>query len=125
MIQLKPDQEHLRDSVFFSVFRDKIVFDTMESAMAYRSDIIGHSGGMRRIPTIYCRSGEIIAADGLQDPSQSLSSRLGTVASSSRGPSFGQIPQGNREEYRKIEEGSSGFLLAYYYLIFDCFFVFL
>lgn len=36
MIKLLPTHEHLRDTLFWNIFRDSILFNDLKSAMAYR-----------------------------------------------------------------------------------------
>ena len=96
MINLDPDKEHLRKTIFWKTFHKSILFDTLEHAQKYRSNLIQN----RKEPqsTLYSRDGHRIFPDGVMDPSRGRSKaprELDFV--------FGQQPPENLAEYNKIE----------------------
>ena len=101
MIQLIPEQEHLRDTLFYAIFGESILMDTVETALAYRRDIMKKSNGMQRVPTIYCRTGDVISNVGSLDPSKKLSNRRAPLAFV-----FGQMPCKRRRQYMQAVEGA-------------------
>ena len=36
MVKLAPDKEHFRDTIFWNIFRNSILFDTIETANQFR-----------------------------------------------------------------------------------------
>jgi len=66
IIQLDDSKEHLRDSVFFSIFRKSLIFDDFELAAQYRKQLRAEGSSP---PTLYTRRGDRITSDGLFNPS--------------------------------------------------------
>lgn len=66
LIRLPADQEHLRDNLFFSIFRKSILFDDHNSAAKYREYLISRNEDP---PTIFTRDGAKIPSVAVFDPS--------------------------------------------------------
>jgi hypothetical protein len=56
----------LRDSLFFNIFGNAILFDNFEHGLAYRKYLVKTR---QKPPTIYTLSGEKIGSNALMDPS--------------------------------------------------------
>ncbi len=110
MIQLSRNNEHLRDTLFYSIFRESILVDNVESAMNFREKFLLDCRAQKvqkNPPTLFCRTGDKIGSEGIMDPQKgklSMRSDLTFV--------FGQIPTHNREEFKAIEEGERPVFVA-------------
>lgn len=96
LIELNDDNESLRDTVFYNIFRDAILFDTLADGVEYRSLCVRQR---RNCPTIYTRDGGFISSSGLLDPTAKLdpSKELEFM--------FGELPRTNYLSIREMEEG--------------------
>ena len=67
MIQLDQDFEHLRDTVFYSIYGKALLFDSLDDAAEYRKYLV-----QQRIPPpmMYSISGERFTSQGILDPRQ-------------------------------------------------------
>jgi hypothetical protein len=99
MIQLEPSNESMRDTLFYAIFRDSILFDNIETASYYRRALLKSTGGLRNPPTIFCRSGDRINSEGIMDPKRVKSRRTESAYV------FGQLPNLNRAEFKGLEDG--------------------
>ena len=95
LIKLRPNDEYLRDTVFWSIFRDSLLFDTIEAASEYRSKLIRNN---RRPPQCVSVSGDILAADGLMDPKSKLNTARALKFE------FGEIPGTEMKDYITAKE---------------------
>ena len=91
LIQLPKKHERLRDSLFYNMYRNNMLFDDVESANAYRKYLLDKKHALTKVaqtrdgqgagsgsnrsgatvpppPTIFTRDGFKIAADGLMNP---------------------------------------------------------
>ena len=66
-IQLKPEHEDLRDTVFWNALRNTVIFDTMEEATEYRDYLLRED---KPLMSMYSRDGRRILQDGVRDPNQ-------------------------------------------------------
>jgi hypothetical protein len=83
LIRLREENEHLRDTVFWGVFKKSLLFDSMATATAYREKEIKAG---RSVSTIVTRTGDIITADGVLDPNAKIPNKSGLRMI------FGQLP---------------------------------
>ncbi len=65
MVQLNPEDEHLRDSVVNTLFGTTLLFDDLDAATDYRSSLIAKD---TKPPIIFTVTGDKIAANGVLDP---------------------------------------------------------
>ena len=65
LIQLDPKNEHLRDSLFYHIFKRTLLFDDMDTALAYRRSQISQD---KQPPKIYTLAGKKVGTDGILDP---------------------------------------------------------
>jgi hypothetical protein len=65
LIQLRPEHERLRDSVFWAVFKNAILVDDLESAIKYRKYLTDEK---RSCPVIYTLAGDRMETHGMLDP---------------------------------------------------------
>ncbi len=64
LIQLKPDHEHLRDTIFWDIFRNTLIFQDENAALAFRETQLKRN---LTVPVIYTLTGRRIAS-GFYDP---------------------------------------------------------
>ena len=64
MLRLRDEHEFLRDSLFYYLFSDHVVFDDIDSALSYLHD------GAHPPAVIYTKDGIKIERNGMFDPSQ-------------------------------------------------------
>lgn len=88
LLKLDEDNEHLRDSIFFSIFNTSILFDTMAHATQYRKYRIEQK---LTCAVLYSRKGERLDSNGLLDPRDRLPERQDYV--------FGEQPMHSTREY--------------------------
>ena len=96
LIELPASHEHLRDTIFYNLFHNSIIFDDFTNATAYRREIVSH--GMR-VSNIYTLTGERIGSSGVFDPSSKnkLPRALPIV--------FGQMPMRSTNDFDLLEKG--------------------
>ena len=68
MVQLTRDQEHLRDTLLYNNFQKSMLFDDLDSALAYRAYLVKINISP---PLIYTMDGERISARAVLNPSPS------------------------------------------------------
>lgn len=98
MIQLTPENEHLRDSLFYCIYRNAILFDDLVSAISYRKSLVDQG---RRAPSLYTVTGDRVQSDGVLNPkpNNKLPANLKSV--------FGQLPQAGAAEIQKLDAGNA------------------
>ena len=103
MVQLDPEHEHYRDTIFHSVFGVSLVFDDIDHATEYRRKLVakGH-----RPPVIFTTTGDRIAANGVLDP------RGGRKPNELKFI-FGEQNPCNTAEYTKIKSGEGDWALLF------------
>lgn len=67
MLQLDAKNEGLRDSLFFQIFKNAILFDDLDSAMEYRRAVIHRDS---QPPNLYTVCGQKVGTDGVLDPNK-------------------------------------------------------
>lgn len=67
MIALEPQHESLRETLFYNIFKRSIMFDNLETALAYRRSLVTRNVSP---PTIYTRRGDKLNSDGVLNPRQ-------------------------------------------------------
>lgn len=94
MIEL--EDESLRETIFFPIFGESVVFDDMASAIEYRRNaLLRHENAH----TLYTCSGERLDTSGILDPrGQRMPKDLKYM--------FGQMRSRNREELSSVEQGN-------------------
>ena len=99
LVSLDKENEHLRDTLFWSIFKKSLLFDDLPSGSAYRDGEIRKG---RSAPAIFTRKGEMIRSDGLMDPSN----KVNLNASDQRrgGFVFGAQPASATEDFIHAEE---------------------
>lgn len=98
MICLNGNNEHLRDTVFYAIYREKILFDDISSASLYRKTLVGC--GITPAD-FYTRDGKKLSSDGILNPgvgSNRVPVSLDFV--------YGQQNPTSSDEYRCIEAGT-------------------
>lgn len=65
LIQLDSEVEHLRDTIFWAIFGNSILFDDFESAVEYRKHVVERGNTPR---PIYTTTGHRILSKGILDP---------------------------------------------------------
>jgi hypothetical protein len=68
LVQLNRDQEYLRDTLLYNNFQRSLLFDDLESAMAYRAYLVRINISP---PLIFTMEGERISARAVLNPSPS------------------------------------------------------
>ncbi|KAF2077867.1 hypothetical protein CYY_000829 [Polysphondylium violaceum] len=95
-VQLREKHQHLRKTLVWSLFRDTMVFDTMEHGLAYRTFLARQN---RPCSPIYCiTEAEYIETSGFVE-----------VGGAKRGGTccFGQLPVSETEEYKQLYKKKS------------------
>ena len=64
------NDESLRDTIFYNVFKRQLLFDDLDTAIKYREWMVRRR---RSVPTIYTRTGEKLAQEGHLDPGNEVS----------------------------------------------------
>jgi hypothetical protein len=64
MLHLSPEHEHLRDNVFWNIYKQTVVVDTMDDAIALRKIMVAKNTSS----AIFTRRGERLGFDGVMDP---------------------------------------------------------
>ena len=67
MIQLDAKNEGLRDSLFFQIFKNALLFDDLDSAMDFRRSVIHRD---QQPPNLYTVDGHKVGTDGVLDPNK-------------------------------------------------------
>lgn len=102
MIQLEPHDEHLRDTVFYKIFGNTLLFDSMETAQAHRLSQIARN---QNSPTMYTRDGNCLPSDGSMDPTvgrNRMPHHFNYV--------FGEQPPRHKEQLmQQIQKGKNSF----------------
>ena len=65
LIQLDAKNEPLRDSLFYHIFKRTLLFDDMDTALAFRRSQISQD---KQPPKIYTLGGKKVGTDGILDP---------------------------------------------------------
>lgn len=65
LLHLKPDLESLRDTLFFNIFNNAILFDDMNSALDYRQYLVQND---IRPPSMYTLQGTKVTSQAVLDP---------------------------------------------------------
>eukprot|EP01043_Picozoa_sp_COSAG02_P048186 COSAG02_NODE_4710_length_5072_cov_3.946511_2_plen_106_part_00 len=65
LIQLPPNQEHYRDTIFWRAFKSNVLVNTLDEATQYRRECKRHH---KSIGTIYTRDGHISGVGGFLQP---------------------------------------------------------
>ena len=65
IIQLEPANEHLRDTIFFNIFRNSILFDELHDALEYRRYLVRNKIPP---PKMYTLGGDVLDATAVLDP---------------------------------------------------------
>lgn len=65
MLQLDPKNEELRDTLFYHIFKNSLLFDDLDSGMKYRRTLIKER---KRPPAIFTVDGNKIGVDAVLDP---------------------------------------------------------
>lgn len=65
MLQLDPKNEELRDTLFYHIFKNSMLFDDLDSGMKYRRTLIKER---KRPPAIFTVDGNKIGIDAVLDP---------------------------------------------------------
>jgi chromosome segregation ATPase len=92
IIQLDPEHEYLRDTLFFAIFDRTLLFDTAESALSYQKKMIDSK---QRPPTIVTMEGDKFSPDGMLNPSAKMPRKLPFV--------FGELPLVRNNSARSFE----------------------
>lgn len=66
LLILAPEKEYLRDTLFFAIFRDALLFDTWQQALSYQKYLVVEK--RRTPPMLYTRKGEVLSNQALLDP---------------------------------------------------------
>ena len=99
LIQLPSDNEYLRDTVFYNMFGTAILFDDLETLMAYRKECITRK---RRTSHAYTRSGDFVPRDGFLDPRNKINLE---AQPSNRDFVFGAMPVAHTADYKRLNDG--------------------
>ena len=65
MLQLKPEYEYLRDTLFFNIFSTSILFDDMNAALDYRKYLVQNE---IRPPSMFTLQGTKLTSQAVLDP---------------------------------------------------------
>ncbi len=66
ILVLEPDYEYLRDTLFYNIFGNAIMFDNFKDALEYRKTLVKAN---QRPPTLFTLAGEKISQNAVLDPS--------------------------------------------------------
>ncbi len=96
---MKPEHEKLRRSIFYSVFKNCVIIDDIDSANKFRLFL---KSKKQNIPTIFVKEDKSkIRSEGIRDPnigSGKLPNTLDFV--------FGQLPDNCTKEYMDLEKSN-------------------
>ena len=96
LIQLDPNNEDLRETVFWSMFRNSLLFDNLDTAANYRVQLVA----LRKSPpNMYTLTGEKIDSNGILVPGNAGRMPLNLPYV------FGQYDRNHMENLRHIENG--------------------
>ncbi len=101
LIQLKDEDEHLRDSLFWNIHKKDLLFDDHKTGYAYHTRLVNDKS-RPPVPNIYIRTGERILANGALDPTPGR----GTLPKSLPFV-YGDVPSPELIEKEKCERGIS------------------
>ena len=106
MLILEPRNEHLRDTLFWHIFRYTLIFKDFSDAVRYGRDLARDN---KPTPSMYSEDGQQILADGILDPSTVSPSKLDYI--------FGMQSPRNTTLFSDITSGKLlfifGFLLTF------------
>ena len=97
LIELEDDDLNLRSTVFYSIFKGKMLIDTNGDAERYIAQL--HSRGVLDIPTIYTMEGCRYRSDGLFTPKDCIPAELNFV--------FGEPQNTERFRLTLLQKGMS------------------
>jgi hypothetical protein len=99
LLQLNPDLEYLRDTLFYQFLGNALIFDDLDSATNYRRSLVARN---QPVPLIITMDGIKLAKDGVLNSAAgagTLPSNLDFV--------FGSQSFSTTDEYQRIEAGES------------------
>jgi hypothetical protein len=88
------NDEALRDTLFYNVFKRALLFDDLDSAIEYRQFMVKKK---RNVPTIFTRTGEKLPQEGQLDP-------IGGRLPENLDYIFGQMKPQHGNDYKYIEQ---------------------
>eukprot|EP01051_Picozoa_sp_SAG22_P009299 SAG22_NODE_766_length_7392_cov_4.700123_2_plen_1726_part_00 len=95
MLELPPEKEKYRDTVFWTLFKTSLMMDTLEDAQAYRQH---KTKQHQNCPTIFTKDGHTLANDGFLHAGSRLTERT-------RLPNvFGAMPVQQTTQYKLVSE---------------------
>jgi hypothetical protein len=94
LIQLRSSDEHLRDTVFWNIFRNSLLFEDLDSATKYRQTLAKNCKPPVQVVT---KKGDVIATDGMMDPGNRIEAKKLRFM-------FGEMPAREMEGYIALEE---------------------
>ena len=100
LIELPAHNEYLRDTLFYGIYQDTILIDTIEMAQEYREML----GRVPTVPTIYTRDGAVMASNGLMSPKPPANVKIPFI--------YGELPVDD-EINTKLEELQDGMYMKF------------
>ena len=68
LIRLQPQLEYLRDTLFYAIYKDSLLFDTLDSALNYKRKCFQQN---RQVGNLYTLQGDRILSNGILNPDKS------------------------------------------------------
>jgi chromosome segregation ATPase len=97
LIKLQPQNEGLRDTLFYHMYKDSLLFDSMETALSYKKRCIQQN---QIVGNLYTRQGDRILSNGIliSGKSAKLEDSFGRLRCV-----FGQYVPDNQDEITELE----------------------
>ena len=95
---LELEDERLRDSLFFHIFKKALIFDDFGSATAYRQSVVQRG---QQPPMLYSVCGRRIGSDGILDPTRNRCYKPAYLRNV-----FGMQPWDKTREHIKLVAGT-------------------
>lgn len=112
MLKLEPRNEYLRDTLFWHMFRNTLLFKDFADAVRYGRDLANDN---KPAQSMYSEDGQQVLADGILDPNAVNPSKLDFV--------FGMQSPCNTTLFADIKSGKllfiCGFLLLPFFMFRD------
>lgn len=99
LVRLPAALEHLRDTVFYNIYKNSLLFDDVRTANVYRKTLLARKA---QVPTIFTRDGNKIGSEGVLNP------RPGQGVLPPTLPSVYGAPDPDEEEEQENSGGGGG-----------------
>lgn len=95
LLEFTEENRHLRSTLYWSVFSRTIVVSDLEQAQRYREHVVKLK---QPCPAILTLTGDLIASDGLMDPSRKCPLKMTMLRYT-----FGELPLKQRNEFQTLQ----------------------